>query len=82
MEILVTPQAQKQIKLLPVSQQKKITKKILILESTPLAGKKLSGHLSSSRSLKAWPYRIIYFIDNAYKKIWITSVLHRQGVYK
>lgn len=82
MEITVTPQAQRQFASIPVSQKKKNAKKIFILESSPFAGKKLSGALSSSRSLKAWPYRIIYYIDNTHKKIWITSILHRQGVYK
>ena len=82
MEVILTPQAQSHLIKLPESQKKKILKKILILEESPLSGKKLSGQLTSSRSLKAWPYRIIYYIDTEHKRIWITSILHRQGVYK
>lgn len=82
MQIITTPKATKQCATLPKTEVKKINKKILILENNPQAGKKLSGNLSEVRSLKAWPYRIIYYINQKEKKIFIISILHRQGVYK
>lgn len=82
MEVIVTPQAQHQLAKLPSIQRKKIAKKLLLLEADPLAGKKLSGELEGSRSLKVWPYRILYLIKESSKDVWVTSILHRQGAYK
>lgn len=82
MQVIVTPKALKQYKHLPKTDQQKIKKKLLILEQNFQEGKKLSGEFSELRSLRAWPYRIIYYINNKQKKIFITTIAHRQGVYK
>lgn len=78
-QIIVTPKAQKQFEHLPSSEKTKIKKKLIVLENDPLAGKKLTGELVELRSLKAWPYRIIYYIDN--DKVFVISIIHRQGAY-
>ncbi len=82
MEVIVTPKALKQYKHLPKSEQAKIKKRLLVLEQNPQEGKKLSGKLLGIRSLKVWPYRIIYLIENKEKKIFVVTIAHRQGVYK
>ncbi len=80
--VIITPQATKQFKHLPQSEQAKIKKKLIALENNSLFGKKLSGELSELRSLKAWPYRIIYYIDQKKQSLFIISIIHRQGAYK
>ena len=80
MKVIITPEAQKQYSHIPLSEQKKIKKKLLLLEQDSEAGKKLSGQFAELRSLRAWPYRIIYYINK--NTIYIVSVAHRQGVYK
>lgn len=82
MQIFLTKEAQKQYKKLPKIEREKINKKFVLLTKEPLAGKKLSGEFKETRSLKAWPYRIIYFIDEKQQQIWIVSIIHRQGAYK
>lgn len=82
MRVIVTPKAIKQYEKLPKIEKIKIKRKIGVLESTPLAGKKLGGELSELRSLKAWPYRIFYYLDKKENKVFITSILHRQGAYR
>jgi mRNA-degrading endonuclease RelE of RelBE toxin-antitoxin system len=82
MQVIVTPEAQKQYERLSVPEQKKIKKKLSVLESSPLEGKKLSGKMSELRSLRAWPYRILYYIDNARSFVFVVTIAHRQGVYK
>lgn len=82
MEVIVTPKALRQYKHLPKSEQAKIKKRLLILEQNPQEGKKLSGKLLGIRSLKVWPYRIIYLIEKKEKKIFVVTITHRQGVYK
>jgi addiction module RelE/StbE family toxin len=80
MQIVITAEANKQYKHLPKTEQIKIKKKLAQLEQEPLAGKILSGELSGYRSIRAWPYRIIYSIDDL--NVTIKSILHRQGAYK
>ncbi len=59
MQVVLSKNAAKQFSRLPKSEQTKIKKKLHLLETDPLAGKKLAGELSGRRSLKSWPYRII-----------------------
>ena len=82
MEVIVTRQAEKQLVKLPKTERKKVQRKLLLIESSPLSGKKLSAEFEGKRSLKAWPYRIIYSVDTQTNKIFILSILHRQGAYK
>lgn len=80
MEIRYKPSAVKQIKKLPLTEKKKIVKKIELLSQDPYVGKALKGEFSSLYSLRAWPYRIVYSILK--KKIVIHTVSHRQSGYK
>lgn len=82
MEVIITPKATKQYRNLTQPDQIKIKKRILLLKSQPLEGKKLSGTLAEMRSLRAWPYRILYYIDLKKQKLFIVTIAHRQGVYK
>ena len=82
MNIIITPEAEKQYNQLTSPEQKKIKKKLQLLATNPYAGKKLSGKLSYLRSLKAWPYRIVYYTDEKKKIIFIITIAHRQGIYK
>lgn len=80
--IIITPRALKVYNGLPKSEQIKFKKKLLSLETNPLEGKKLFGEYKDSRSLKAWPYRIIYYINEKEKKVFVVTIAHRQGVYR
>jgi len=82
MKVFITSEAKKQFRRLPKNQQSKIKKKLLLIQNSPLSGKKLTGKLKPYRSLKAWPYRIIYWINSRSKQAWIISILHRQHAYK
>lgn len=82
MEVIITPKALKQYNHLPKIEQIKIKKKLFLLKQNAQEGKKLSGEYTELRSLRVWPYRIVYFIDNKVKKIYVVTIAHRQGVYK
>lgn len=74
------PQAVKQIKKLPLSEKKKVVRKLELLSEDPQAGKKLKGEFEGLYSLRAWPYRIIYKPTKT--KLTIYTVTHRQSAYK
>lgn len=82
MQIILARDAKKDLKRLPKSEQSKVRKKVLILSSNPTAGKKLSGELEGLRSLRVWPYRIIYKINTVEHQIEVSGIIHRQRAYK
>ena len=82
MLLILSEEAQKKYERLPKREQIKVRKKLLLLEENPTAGKKLTGQLSGIRSLRAWPYRIIYEINEREKTVEIHKIAHRQGAYK
>lgn len=81
MLIVLSKDAQKQYQNLPQSVQLKIRKKLATLQQNPQAGKKLTGELQGIRSLRAWPYRILYEINMKEKRVEVHKIAHRQGVY-
>lgn len=82
MQVILSRDAQKHFRLIPESEKSKIKKKLFLLKDGPLAGKKLGGELSGKRSLKSWPYRIVYSINIREKIIEVADIIHRQGAYK
>lgn len=79
MNLEYKPEAVKQLKKLPLSEKKKIIKKLELLSQNPYAGKLLKGELGGLRSLRAWPYRIVY--ETSGESLVIFSIAHRQSVY-
>lgn len=74
--------ARKQLKKLTLTKRIKILKEIEKLKNDPYAGKKLKGEFEDLRSLKIWPYRIIYRYLSQDRLLFINVVQHRQAVYK
>ncbi len=72
-------------KILNKLRDKKLEKRILgvksKLETNPHEGKKLTGKLEGHYSLRIWPYRIVYFI-NQQKDVIITDIGHRRDIYR
>ena len=73
--------ALKQIESLPKKDREKIFSTIQVLRENPLAGKQLEGKHKGFRSLRAWPYRIIYAVDHHIITVTIVKVGHRKDVY-
>lgn len=82
MNVILSANAQKQYTRFSKSDQKRIFTKLHTLQDNPTAGKKLSGELKGVRSLRAWPYRILYEINMVKKRVEVLVIAHRQGVYK
>lgn len=74
--------ARKQLKKLPKEKQITVLKKIEKLKNDPYAGKKLKGEFEGLRSLRVWPYRIIYRYLPQNKLLFVNVIQHRQEAYK
>lgn len=81
MEIILSHDVSKQYEHLSTSDKLKINKKLKTLRQDPYGGKKLTGELEGIRSLRVWPYRILYTINKKTNMIEIHKIAHRQGVY-
>jgi mRNA interferase RelE/StbE len=82
MKVEYSHAARKQIKKLPKNKQIKVLTTIEKLKNDPYAGKKLKGEFEGLRSLKIWPYRIIYRYLPQERLLFINVIQHRQRVYK
>lgn len=82
MDVILSKNAIKDYEKLPKSEQVKVRKKLALLEQSPNSGKKLMGELEDVRSLRAWPYRIFYEINEAEDRVELHRIKHRQGAYK
>lgn len=82
MRIEYSETARKQLKKLPRDKQIKALKRIEELKTNPYAGKKSKGVFRKMRSLKIWPYRIIYQYNPGKKLLFINIIQHRQAVYR
>ncbi len=72
----------KDLKKLNPNIQNKINETFVLLSINLFVGKTMHGQLKKKRSIRLWPYRIIYEIHEKEKKIKIFAIGHRQGVYK
>jgi len=83
MRVLLTADAEKQFLKLPKPERSKVEKKLKLLTQNPHAGKKLAGVYVDQRSLRAWPYRIIYTVSAPpnQEAVIVLAILHRQGAY-
>lgn len=81
-KIVVKKQAKKSLEAIDKRFIHKINEAINILQEYPLLGKPLEGEYKGQRSLKVWPYRIIYQIYKQQLVILIISIKHRQNTYK
>lgn len=82
MLVILSKDAQRQYERIPKAERTKVYKKLFLLQEKPQAGKKLSGEFKGVRSLRAWPYRIIYEVHEREKRVTILKIAHRQSVYK
>ncbi len=56
--------AEKELLALPRKDQQRILIAFDVLRENPMAGKMLEGEYKGLRSLRVWPYRILYAVDH------------------
>ena len=82
MKVILAKAAQKNYKRLSKPEQTKIKKRLTAISEDPLVGKKLGRELKGRRVVRAWPYRIIYSINELENIVEVSNILHRQGADK
>ena len=82
MKLVYSKDSIKSLKKLPQNKQKKIAIKLSFLKNNLQAGKALKGEFKGLFSLKVWPYRVIYELNDKQGWIIIHKIEHRQGAYE
>lgn len=77
----VKKKVKKEIRALPKKDQERIIACFDVLRENPMAGKMLEGKYKGLRSLRVWPYRILYSVDHRIVTVTVVKVGHRQRVY-
>jgi mRNA interferase RelE/StbE len=80
--IVIRHQAEKELSRLGHDDQKRVGRKLLLLESEPLPPgvKALQGR--QGYRIRIGDYRVLYDLDEASKTVIITSIGHRRDVYR
>lgn len=80
--LVLTKKADKALDRLPKKYQKRVLAVFDVLRENPTAGKMLEGKYTGLRSLRVWPYRILYVVDHGIITVTVVKVGHRKDVYK
>lgn len=80
--LVLKQNVRKKLDKLDESLQRRIGLAFEKLMTDPFQGKKLEGKYKGLRSLRVWPYRIIYEIRNRELIVTIIAVAHRKDAYR
>ncbi len=80
--LVMTRQAEQQFEGLQKKDQKRVQAAFEVLKENPLAGKQLEGKYKGLRSLRVWPYRILYAVDHGVITVTVMKIGHRKDVYR
>lgn len=80
-QVVIPKPVQKQLDRIDSRYRHRILVSLKKLEVDPFLGKKLEGDHEGERSLRVWPYRVIYRVLDRELLIMLVRIGHRQGVY-
>lgn len=78
----IKKKAVKVLERLSQKDQQRILVTFDVLRENPLAGKMLEGEYAGLRSLRVWPYRILYAVDHNIITVTVVKIGHRKDVYR
>ncbi len=81
-KIILPRKVQKDLKSFNDKYKRKILLSLKSLGQNPYLGKKLAGELKDKRSLRVWPYRIVYKIIKNDLVVLVIKIGQREGIYK
>lgn len=82
-EIIIAPQAKKELKKLPRRYKEAVSEAILEIRTDPfISGKPLTRDFTGKYSYKVGAFRTIYKINKKDKIVYVLTAGHRSRVYK
>ena len=80
--VLLSNQAEKFYKKLRKNVRARVREALITLESQPQAGKRLHGELRENYSLRVGKLRVIYYVSEKDKIIYVIAIGPRKTIYK
>ncbi len=80
--IILKPRARKQYGRLHEKDRRRVLAALQGLREDPQQGKKLEGKLAGIWSVRVWPYRILYSIDQNTIIVTVVAIGQRKDVYR
>jgi len=80
--VLLSNQAEKFYKKLRKNVRTRVRGALITLESQPQAGKRLHGELRENYSLRIGKLRIIYYISEKDKTVYVIAIGPRKTIYR
>ena len=80
--VLLSNQAEKFYKKLRKNVRARVREALISLESQPQAGKRLHGELRENFSLRVGKLRIVYYVSEKDKIIYVIAIGSRKTIYK
>lgn len=78
----ISKTAEKSFQKLSAKDQDRVIDALENLKKDPHMGKRLQGPLKGLWSLRVWPLRIIYCINDKIVTVFVVSIGHRKDIYK
>ena len=77
----IKPKARKKLDTIPENYRARVIQTLDAIVLNPFFGKKLSGKRDGQYSVRVWPYRIIYMIQEDTKLIKIMEIKRRGHIF-
>jgi mRNA interferase RelE/StbE len=77
-----TGKFEKDFRKLAADLKRRVDREVKTLETQPYSGKRLRGEFEGSYSFRIGDYRVLYWVDEAERRIVLLTVAHRRTVYE
>ena len=80
--VIIRHQAEKELKRLGHEEQRRVAKKLLLLENEPFPTGAITLQGKRGYRIRIGDYRVLYEVDEPSKTLIITAIGHRRDVYR
>jgi mRNA interferase RelE/StbE len=81
-QLTVTDKAKKELKKLPIPEQKRVILMLRKIRENPKIGKRMEGVYQKLFTVRFWPYRILYEVSHEKIVVTVVRIGHRKDVYQ
>jgi mRNA interferase RelE/StbE len=81
-KVILSTRAKRDFKKLDAKIKKRILPALIALGQDPFLGKKLKKKFKGCFSIRAWPYRIVYYVEREKILVVVIRIRHRKDSYR
>lgn len=81
-QVLLVRRVEREFDSLSEGVRLKVFKVLELLRSDPFQGRALKGRLLGCWSIRAWPFRVVYEVDQKKRLVHVVTITHRKDAYR